>query len=247
MTLPRSASPRYKFDHSADQRDCALYYVDVLDHDTSKVMRGDYIGETARQPFLRFLEHAYDQPWGDLIVGMPRVDKRVFAGKAAVLEAEREAVEQHKPRLNYEWNLANPDRIPIWKQRAQRAERDAAKGVVSRWTLDGKPNPAYGTVTVTPERVVALPSRVPSAARKSLSRKAKTRLTWAAAVASTTLTAWLLLAMLVGPHWHGPWWLWPIRAALPWLLPVTFRPRKRDNRRAARIALLAALAVAWLA
>lgn len=121
-------SPRYAADHSADQRDCALYRIYVLDPRTNytTVCLG-YIGETAREPFVRFLEHLYEQPFGDTIVGFPQVDPRVFAGKDEVLEAERLAVEAERPLYNYEWNLDNPDRIEIWRTRQQRAERDAKR------------------------------------------------------------------------------------------------------------------------
>lgn len=121
-------SPRYAADHSADQRDCALYRIYVLDPRTNyRTVCLGYIGETAREPFVRFLEHLYERPFGDTIVGFPQVDPRVFAGKDEVLEAERLAVEAERPLYNYEWNLENPERIEIWRAREQRAERDAER------------------------------------------------------------------------------------------------------------------------
>jgi hypothetical protein len=121
--------PRFKTEH-LDQRDCALYYIWVLDPRTNftTVCLG-YVGETAREPFVRFLEHLYDQPFGDTIVGKPEVDPRRFAGKDEVWAAEKEAVERLRPLYNYEYNLDNPDRIPIPEARRQREARDRAKGV----------------------------------------------------------------------------------------------------------------------
>jgi hypothetical protein len=122
-------SPRYATDHSAVQRECALYRIYVLDPRTNyKTICLGYIGETAREPFVRFLEHLYDQPFGDTIVGAPEVDPQRFTGKAEVLEAERLAVEAERPLYNHEWNLDNPDRIPIPVACRQRAERDRARG-----------------------------------------------------------------------------------------------------------------------
>lgn len=131
------SSPRYDADHSSVQRDCALYYIYVLDPRTNyTTITLGYVGETGRRPFTRFLEHLYDQPFGDTIVGMPEVDPRVFPDKVAVLAAERATVERLRPLYNYEWNLDNPHRIPVYEARCQRAERDAARGRPSneRWT-----------------------------------------------------------------------------------------------------------------
>lgn len=124
------SAPQRTRDHTPDQRDCSLYYIDVLDVTTNytTVRRNAYIGETARAPFTRFVEHLYDQPFGDIIVGHPRVDPRVFPGKDAVLAAEREAIRRLRPQYNYEENLDNPLRIPIPEARRQRAARDAARG-----------------------------------------------------------------------------------------------------------------------
>lgn len=180
-----TGQPRYTRPHP-DQRECALYYVDVLDPRTNytTVCLG-YIGETAREPFIRFMEHLYEQPFGDTIVGKPRVDPRVFAGKSAVLVAERDAVERLRPLYNYEWNLANPDRIPIPVARRQREGRDRARGVVS---------PVWGSAPrgrVRPRR-----ERAPS--RRRWSRRQK-RVAMLAAL-------WLVLAVAgwwASVHWAG--------------------------------------------
>lgn len=125
--------PRYASDHSAEQRDCALYYIDALDPTTNytTVRRNAYIGETGREPFIRFMENLYEQPFGDTIVGMPRVDPRVFPSKRAVWAAEEEAIKRLRPLYNYEHNLDNPERIPIPVARRQRAERDRSGGFTS--------------------------------------------------------------------------------------------------------------------
>lgn len=124
MTQPRFAVPR------TDRRDCALYRIMVVHPTTGKVVLG-YIGETARQPFTRFMEHLYDQPWGDTIVGHPHVDPRVFAGKAQVCAAEEAAVRAEKPLYNIEFQKGAPHQIPQWTAREQRAERDRQRGTVT--------------------------------------------------------------------------------------------------------------------
>jgi hypothetical protein len=150
-----TAAPRYSRNHSAEQRDCALYYVDCLDPATNytTVLRDAYIGETARDPFTRFMEHLYEQPFGDTIVGKPRVDPRVFGSKDEVWAAEREAVERLRPVYNYEYNLNNPDRIPIPEARRQREERDRAKGIEPP-TWDKAPRPERQAPQARPSRRV---------------------------------------------------------------------------------------------
>lgn len=110
-------------------RPCSLYRIYVLDPRTNyTTVTLGYIGETGRMPFTRFIEHLYEQPWGDTIVGHPEVDPRVFAGKDAVLAAERAAVEAEHPLFNIEFNMGNPDRIRPWEAHEQRRRREAAKG-----------------------------------------------------------------------------------------------------------------------
>lgn len=148
-----TAAPRYSRNHSAEQRDCALYYVDCLDPATNytTVLRDAYIGETARDPFTRFMEHLYEQPFGDTIVGKPRVDPRVFRSKDEVWAAEREAVERLRPIYNYEYNLNNPARIPIPEARRQREDRDRLKGIESP-TWDKSPRAERQTQRPVRER-----------------------------------------------------------------------------------------------
>lgn len=110
-------------------RPCSLYRIYVLDPRTNyKTIALGYVGETGRMPFTRFIEHLYEQPFGDTIVGHPEVDPRVFAGKDAVLAAERAAVEAEKPLYNDEFNRGNPNRITIPEAIRQRQRREAARG-----------------------------------------------------------------------------------------------------------------------
>ena len=114
---------------STPQRPCSLYRIMVLDPRTNyTTITLGYIGETGRMPFTRFIEHLYEQPFGDTIVGHPQVDLRVFAGKDAVVAAEEAAVKAERPLYNYEFNLDNPDRITIPQAIEQRRRREAAKG-----------------------------------------------------------------------------------------------------------------------
>jgi hypothetical protein len=121
----------------ADTRDCRLYRFRVYHPDDMhlapeqrRIVLG-YIGETVRMPLARLLEHLYDQPWADTIVGWD-VDPRIFPGKAAVLAAERHAIEQEQPLYNVEWNRGNDGRIPPPLAIRQRRARDAAKSA-PRW------------------------------------------------------------------------------------------------------------------
>lgn len=121
----------------ADVRDCRLYRFRVwhpddmhLPAEQRRVVLG-YVGETVRQPLVRLLEHLYDQPWADTIVGWD-VDPRVFAGKHAVLQAERAAIEKERPLYNVIHN-EGPHRIPPPLAMRQRRIRDRVKPVEVRW------------------------------------------------------------------------------------------------------------------
>ncbi|QKW15406.1 hypothetical protein [Verrucosispora sp. NA02020] len=105
-----------------DQRDCALYRFWVRHPETGERVLG-YVGETARLPFQRLMEHIYQQPWADTILAW-EVDDTVYAGKAAVLAAEKATVEAEKPLYNVEWNRGNPDRIIPPVAQRQRNARD---------------------------------------------------------------------------------------------------------------------------
>ncbi|MEV1315402.1 hypothetical protein AB0J14_04875 [Micromonospora arborensis] len=105
-----------------DRRDCALYRFWVRHPVTGRIVLG-YVGETVRMPFTRLMEHIYDQPWADTIVRW-EVDSTTYAGKAAVLAAEKAAIESERPLYNIEWNMGNPLRIPPWTAVAQRQARE---------------------------------------------------------------------------------------------------------------------------
>jgi hypothetical protein len=112
-----------------EPRECRLYRIRGLDPRTNyRTITLIYVGESAREPFVRFIEHLYEQPFGDTIVGHPEVDPRPFASKNDVWAAERAAIEAERPLYNIEYNLANPDRIPPWTAREQRWARDDAAG-----------------------------------------------------------------------------------------------------------------------
>lgn len=130
-------------------RPCSLYRIYVLDPRTNyKTITLGYIGETGRMPFTRFIEHLYEQPFGDTIVGHPEVDPRRFDGKDAVVAAEKAAVEAERPLYNIEFNMGNADRIRPWEAQEQRRRREAAKGNPN-WVPGQK-----GTQTVLPLPVV---------------------------------------------------------------------------------------------
>jgi hypothetical protein len=180
----------------ADVRDCRLYRFRVYHPDDMMLPPGQrrvvigYIGETAREPLARLLEHVYDQPWADTIVGWD-LDPRVFAGKAAVLEAERFAIEVEMPLYNYEHNLANPRRVEIWRAKEQREFRDAARPVAQAWVA---PDVRGGSTRV--QRRTAVPRKP----RRSWSRGQKHALRWSVTWVVSTVAGWV---WLVADHAGG--------------------------------------------
>lgn len=105
----------------ADLRECALYRFWVRHPVTGQRVLG-YVGETARMPFVRLMEHVLEQPWADTILAW-EVDDTTYPGKAAVLAAEKAAIEAERPLYNIEGNMGNPSRIPPWTAVQQRQAR----------------------------------------------------------------------------------------------------------------------------
>jgi len=163
-----------------DRRDCALYRFWVRHPVTGKTVLG-YVGETVRLPFVRLMEHIYDQPWADTIVRW-EVESTVYPGKAAVLAAEKAAIERERPLYNIEWNMANPLRVKPWEAVAQRQAREPG------WQPPGKG------------------SRVPRPRRAATAASAPATDGWAwewtpQRIRATLWAAgWLLIAAVVGRH-----------------------------------------------
>ncbi|MFI5895599.1 hypothetical protein ACIA5D_36445 [Actinoplanes sp. NPDC051513] len=178
----------------ADVRDCRLYRFWVRHPESGERVLG-YVGETVRQPMTRLLEHLLDQPWADTIIGW-EIDDRVFAGKGAVLEAERFAIETELPLYNVEWNRGNPHRIPPPAAIRQRRARDATKADTPRWE-----HPADRVAVVSP----APTSRARSAARRRWRPWQKNLL----ALAIVGLVLWiasLVVLARTGLLHGGAWW-----------------------------------------
>jgi hypothetical protein len=212
----------------AEVRDCRLYRFRVyhpddmrLPPEQRRIVLG-YVGETVRMPIARLIEHLYDQPWADTIVGWD-VDPRIFAGKTAVLEAERRAIEQEQPLYNVEHNRGNPHRISPPVAIRQRRARDAAN-VSPNWV---HPDDRGG------------PTRAPAPARM----RPPVRRRWSSRRKHLTgiVVAWLVLA---GASWIGlavyrlvePWQNQAVTAPVGSLVltvwvwagcPVTRRQRRR--------------------
>lgn len=190
----------------ADVRDCRLYRIRVYHPDDMmlpahqrRIVLG-YLGETARQPAVRLIEHIMDQPWADTFVGYD-IDPRVFAGKPAVLAAEEAAIKAERPLYNVEHNRANPDRIIPPVAIRQRRARDAAANA-ARWVhpADRGPEvrrPASAKAAVVPRRWSA--------------RQRKACL-WSLVWVLLTAGSWVWLAR------HGllaaTWWKRPLCACL---------------------------------
>jgi len=166
-----------------DRRDCALYRFWVRHPVTGKVVLG-YVGETVRLPFVRLMEHIYDQPWADTIVRW-EVESTVYPGKAAVLAAEKAAIERERPLYNIEHNMGNPLRVKPWEAVAHRQAREPGwqppvKG--TRVPRQRRTTAAAAATVTTPAWAWAwewTPQRIKVAA-------------WAA--------GWLLIAVVVGRH-----------------------------------------------
>jgi hypothetical protein len=180
----------------ADVRDCRLYRFRVyhpddmhLPPEQRRVVLG-YVGETVRLPLARLIEHLYDQPWADTIVGW-EVDPRVFAGKAAVLEAERLAIETEQPLYNVEHNRGNPHRITPPAAIRQRRTRDASKQGTARWVHpDDRGGATRAPAPARPRPVVRR--------RWSSRRKHVTGLAVAWPVVTAAGWVWLAVERLVG-------------------------------------------------
>lgn len=231
-----TAAPRFTVPRD-DRRDCALYRIMVVHPVTGKVVLG-YIGETGRMPFTRFMEHLYDQPWGDTIVGHPHVDARVFSSKAEVLAAEKAATLAEKPLYPIEYQRGAPHQIPQWTAREQRAERDRLRGTVTPdWAAKG------AAATAGPARSVA-PRTRPS----KLSPRWRRRRNWAVGLTSGWLALTLLLwwADAAWPAVDLPGRTYPIAAvALTALLPVARLRRQRDVKLGVAVVTVACAAL-WL-
>lgn len=75
-----------------------------------------YIGQTSRAAVARWAEHMDEQPWAHEVAQWVR-DPRVWPSERAVCRAEEAAIKAEWPRYNYEHNLRNPHRVPVYRQR----------------------------------------------------------------------------------------------------------------------------------
>lgn len=91
-------------------------------------IRLDYVGQTIRRLEVRRDEHLDDKPWADLVAGDPIVIAEGEWVKAERDAAEISAIAKIRPRFNHEHNLANPQRIEMFRQIAHRHARDDAAG-----------------------------------------------------------------------------------------------------------------------
>lgn len=166
------------------QRECALYRFWVLHPETGQRVLG-YIGETARMPFQRLMEHIYQQPWADTIVAW-EVDSTVYPSKAAVLAAERAAILAERPLYNIEGNRGNPDRVPPWTAVEHRQRREPG------W------QPPVKGVPRIPRQRAPRPARRPARAAARSSWLARWWVRW-----RVTVCVWVGLWLVL---WVAVWW-----------------------------------------
>lgn len=226
--------------------DCSVYRFMVRDPNTNYTTRRvGYIGETARMPLDRLIEHLRKKPWGDTIVGWEIIEDGC-PDKASVLVAEKAAVLAEKPLYNDEYQRNAPHRIPEWDQKRQRMERDAARATsrgngMTQSTKAPRPNAAP---TSNPQRQPARkPPRLPARWRR--------RRNWAFAWLASTLGLWAVLALLTA-RVVVQWQVLPIGAAGAVSAAYVFHLPKRRRKTAWTIVgvvtlVLAALVLAALA
>lgn len=119
------------------RRPGAVYGINLLDPQTMTV-RIDYVGQTRQRGRAREMQHRDSQPWEDLIVGSPLVLAEGVWTDDELDAQEQAMIRRIMPRMNYEYNLHNPRRIEIWRQREQRWARDDAANR-PRWVpLEGR-------------------------------------------------------------------------------------------------------------
>lgn len=133
------------------RRPRSVYGFRIEDPATGAVLV-DYVGKTIRPVLVREAEHRGlgrnpddEQPWSDLIRGRaivlesdadleaPWTDEQLAERERCWIRNEEGRLPA-RPRYNIEHGMDCADRIPKWTAREQRAQRDRAAGIVSRWT-----------------------------------------------------------------------------------------------------------------
>lgn len=184
----------------------SVYGVQIFDPSDGST-RIDYVGKTIRDVHVRLAEHrgfgrnpGDEQPWSDLVVGVVVLESdaglAVPWSDAYLAERERvwirnaEGQLPHAPRYNWaDGGETNPLHIPKWVAAEQRAQRDRARGLTTRWT-----NPDLFTTPV-------LPRPVPS--RSVLRRLGTSRpVRWLGRHVAPWVVVWLAL-WVAGMVWGG--------------------------------------------
>ncbi len=142
-----------------------VYALDVLDHHTSQIVPNDYVGKTRQRGRARELQHRDTQPFSDRIVGDARVLWEGMCTEDELDEMERRFIQDppagmSRPRLNYQLNEDNPERIPKWRQVEQRHERDDRAGR-PRWVPPELRERTSLLEWDTPDRPAARPQSLP--------------------------------------------------------------------------------------
>ncbi len=217
---------------------CHLYWIYVWDPRTNfTTLTLGYVGES-NDPLARFYEHLDEQPWSDTIPdtnpdealasGILVVSDEVYPDKLAAWLAEEAAVLRDRPLYNYEYNLSNPDRIPVYAARAARAERDAANGIPLKQSWAAR----------FEQRRRGRDAAVPAWKRLVLSPAARRRAGWSALWLVPTLLGWWMLTRYLPVV--STWRLGGVAGALVAILLLwVTRPRRGRNRRRRQAANLA--------
>lgn len=181
------------------RRPGAIYGINLLDPDTMTI-RMDYVGQTRQRGRAREMQHRDDKPWEDLIIGSPALLAEGMWTQRELDAQEKQAIARIRPRMNYEHNLDNPERIEIWRQKQQRWTRDDQAGR-PRWV------PLEERV---PVGLLDQPTRIPAPRAAAAPVAAKRWRPWQvkACLWSATWTL-LILACWAFAHQHelGHGWL----------------------------------------
>jgi hypothetical protein len=196
-----------------------VYGIRTLDPENGAIVLG-YVGQTFQALADREAQHREDQPWSDLIVDEAFVIACGWWTCAEIDAAEALYIRALRPTYNFEHNLDNPQRVPIWVARQQREQRDAVAGRAP-WVPPHRPDARR------PRRTTVQPRRRP--ARRRWPRPVR-RLAWRAIV-WLTLAATIFAAEPMSTPFATAAGSSVVLASAVMALPLLGRRRRRRRRR----------------
>jgi hypothetical protein len=92
-----------------------------------------YVGKTRQALYRRHEQHMADQPWADLFPQVRVIFEFDKCPDWWLSLAEKYTIWFTKPTYNYEFNLRNKYRIPIYQAKKDRSDRDRLARSRRRW------------------------------------------------------------------------------------------------------------------